>query len=298
MPFPAAVGVLYLPVAVWVTVGVGLLIAYRRAASLVVFRLAAVFVGLWALLATTTLLWVLLNGGWSAAVALVRSPLLLFDVRWAPVWAYGAVGAFAVFATAFALNQAVGRGFLRLLAPRPLPWPDRVRVPRVRTSLLVFPALRPQAFSFTLAGVRGGLHRHEIILLSDGLLARLTPEERAAVIAHEVGHLEGLDGRYLTFLRTLARMMRWDPLLAFLAASLTRREEFRADLAAARMTHDPLALARALVKASSLTPAAPRVGAVGFLGAAGRRSRADLVERIRRLIELARSADGLEDDGG
>jgi len=67
--FPPLVGLLYVPVAVWVATGFGLMVAFQRAAPSVVLRLAAAFLALWALLATTTLVWVLRNGGWSAVLA-------------------------------------------------------------------------------------------------------------------------------------------------------------------------------------------------------------------------------------
>ncbi|MCI4361413.1 MAG: hypothetical protein L3J91_06875, partial [Thermoplasmata archaeon] len=268
--FPAVVGLLYLPVAIWAATGIGLWFALRRSAPPVVLRLAATFLALWALLATTALLWVLTNGGWSAVVRLTEAPLSIFDPRWARLWLEGAVGAFAVFATAFLLNQAVGRGFLRLLRPRALPWPASLPAPEVATSLLTFPSAQPQAFSFTLLerGPSRGrwFRRREVILLSSELLGRLTSVEREAAIAHEFGHLRGLDGRYLTFFRTMARMMRWDPVLAHLATTLTRREEYRADEEAARLTGRPLALARALYKVSIAGPDPVPMATAGFLG--------------------------------
>jgi Zn-dependent protease with chaperone function len=291
--FPALVGVLYLPVAVWVLTAVGLLFALRRSAPPVVLRLAATFLALWALLATTTLIFVLSNGGWAAILLLAHSPDRIFQARWGLLWAEGAAGAFLVFGVAFALNQLVGRGFLHHLQPRPLPWPARLPRPSERTTLLVFGSDVPEAFSFTLieAGEAGHRRprRREVILLSRGLLSALTEEEREAAVAHELGHIRGLDSRYLTFLRTLSRMMRWDPMLAYLAYTLTRREEFRADDEAVRLTGRPLALARALYKVAGLGEPAPVSGAVGFLGSLGDRSRSETLERIRRLVALADS---------
>lgn len=289
--YPALVGVLYLPVAVWVATAVGLLLAVRRAAPRVVLRLAATFLALWALLATTTVAWVLANGGWSAIVSLAASPGRIFEpVFWA-LWVAGAIGAFGVFLVAFLLNQLVGRGFLRILRPRPMPWPSRLPVPRVETRLLVFPSESLEAFSFALLvrGSSGLLGRREFILLSARLRDRLEPDELEAAIAHELGHLRSLDGRYLTFMRTLARLMRWDPVIAYLAYSLTRREEYRADTEAVQLTRRPLALARALFKVSALPESDVPASALGFLGGVG--ARRDVAERIRRLVELAESPE-------
>ena len=287
----AASELLYLPVVVWVGAGVGLQLAFRKSTPRLVLRLAAGFLALWAILATTVLVWVLLNGGLPAVLALLHSPLLLFQSRWAMVWLVGAIGAFAVFTTAFLLNQLVAHGLMRLLPTSKIPWPPGLRRPESPTSLLEFDSPAPEAFSFTL--LRTGLgerrlpYRHDIILVSRGLRALLTADELEAVIAHELGHVRGLDARYLTFVRTLARMMAWDPLLAYLARRLTTREEYRADLDAARMTRHPLSLARALYKAVSLPGPAAARSFPGLLQVGGRHGTREAYERIRRLVVLA-----------
>ena len=263
----ATVALSYTPIILWVAVGVGLLATYRRATSTTVFRLAAVFLATWALLATTGLVWVLGHGGPSALVPLVTAPLSLFSTATAQIWIEGALGAFVVFFAAFLLNQVVGRGFLAILRPEPLRWPERLAIPLAPTSLFRFASRRPEAFTFTLLE-RGGprlLRRRDIILVADGLLRELSLEEWEAVVAHELGHLSELDGRYLTFFRTLARMMRWDPVLAYLADALTRREEFRADLDAVALTARPRALARALYKAT-VRAGAPTAHGTALLG--------------------------------
>jgi Zn-dependent protease with chaperone function len=129
------------------------------------------------------------------------------------------------------------------------------------------------------------------------LISELTSREWEAVLAHEVGHLRELDGRYLTFFRTLSRMMRWDPMLAYFAESLTRREEYRADLDAVELTRRPRAMARALYKAAFLAPARGN-GLPGLLGVGGPRGRRQAVERIRRLVALAESGRFPEELGG
>ncbi|MGI0154868.1 MAG: M48 family metallopeptidase, partial [Thermoplasmata archaeon] len=199
---------------------------------------------------------------------------------------------------AFLLSQAVGRGFLAILKPRAVEWPDRIPRPSAPTDLLSFASPRAEAFSFTLLETGGArlVRRRDVILLSDGLIGRLTPEEREAVVAHELGHIRELDGRYLTFFRTLSRMMRWDPILAFLADRLTVREEFRADLDAVEVTRRPRALARALYKAGCADEGFPR-GALGLLGPGGRRGRQQAIERIRRLVALAESGRFPEEPG-
>jgi Zn-dependent protease with chaperone function len=292
------IGLLYIPVLAWVSVGVGLLLAYRRSTSAVVFRLATAFLAFWAVFATTGLVWVLSDGGWSAVVRLAQSPSTIFEPRFLLLWLLGGLGAFGIFLTAFLLSQAVGRGYLAIYRPQPLVWPSRVPRPATPTDLLSFAARDVDAFSFTLLELRGsaGVRRRDVILLSDGLLDLLTVEEREAVVAHELGHIRELDGRYLTFFRTLSRMMRWDPILAYLATRLTEREELRADQDAVELTRRPRALARALFKASASRDAQARYFP-GFLGAGGRRGKRQAVERIRRLVALAESGRFPEDLG-
>ena len=274
-----------------------MLVAYRRGTSSTVFRLAALFLGFWALFATTGLLWVILNGGWSALLALVHAPLLLFQLRYVRWWVAGAVGAFGIFLAAFVLSQVVGRGFVLLFRTRPLAWPARLPAPQSPTSLLAFASSSPNAFTFTLLE-RGGprsFQRRDVILLSEGLLRELTDVELETVVAHELGHVHELDGRYLTFFRTLSRMMRWDPILAFCADRLTTREELRADRIAVEMTGRPRALARALYKASRFAP--PAFPGSGFLGVGGRRGQRQAAARIRRLMEWAESGRYPEEPG-
>jgi Zn-dependent protease with chaperone function len=292
------VGLLYIPVLAWVAVGVGLLLAYRRSTSTVVFRLAAAFLAFWAVFATTGLVWVLSAGGWGAALRLASAPGTLFETRFLLFWLLGGLGAFGIFLAAFLLSQAVGRGFLAVLRPRELDWPVRIPRPTNPTELLAFPSERIEAFTFTLLEAGGSrlARRRDVILLSDGLIERLTPDEREAVVAHELGHIRELDGRYLTFFRTLSRMMRWDPILAYLADRLTVREELRADLDAVELTRRPRALARALYKASQSDDGV-RAALPGLLGPGGRRGQRQAMERIRRLVALSESGRFPEEPG-
>jgi Zn-dependent protease with chaperone function len=292
------VGLLYIPLLAWVGVGVALLLAYRRSTSTVVFRLAATFLAFWAVIATTGLVWVLSGGGWAAVVRLAEAPATIFEPRFATLWFLGAIGAFGIFLAAFLLSQAVGRGFLAILRPRAMEWPEHLPRPEAATDLLAYSSPRIEAFSFTLLQVErhAGVRRRDVILLSDGLIEALTPAEREAVVAHELGHIRELDGRYLTFFRTLSRMMRWDPILAYLADRLTQREELRADLDAVEVTRRPRTLARALYKASLADAAGARPVAC-LLGPGGRRGRRQAMDRIRRLVALAESGRFPEEPG-
>jgi len=277
---------------------VALATALRRPGSATVFRLTVLLLAGWAVVATTVLVWIVVGGGVGAAETLARSPSALFAPGAASDWAIGAAGAFFVFLLAFLLSQAVGRGMVILLRPRPVDWPARLPTPATPTRLLAYPSDRADAVMFTLLvpAFRRRWSREDVILVSERLLAELSPAEWEAVVAHELGHLRELDGRYLTFVRTFARMMRWDPVLAVVADSLTRREEFVADLDAVELTGSPRALARAIYKASRLAPNRP--GAIaGLLGPGGRRGRRQATERIRRLVALAESGRYPEEPG-
>ncbi len=258
--------------------------------TLLLYRAAVTAVAAWSLLATTLLVWFLAQGGVAGVLELLRRPGDLVSSRAVASWELGALGAFGVFLVAFLVCQVVGRGLLRLLGPRPLPWPEGLPRPEVPVRLLAFPSARPDAFTYTLLRPAGWgrWRREEVILVSEALLGALERSEWEAVVAHELGHVREFDGRYLTFLRTFARQMRWDPFLATVAARLTRREEFLADEEAVALTRRPLALARAIFKASNLAPSSSGAFA-GLLGPGGFAGRRQAVERIRRLVALAES---------
>ncbi len=300
-PYGSGVALLA-PVLLFGIIGTWLVVARRRTSSLFLLRLAALFGALWALLATTLLVAVLSVGRATAVGTILFAPALLLAPSHIWLWVYGAVGATLLLLIAFLLNQIVGRGFLLLFSGEEHPWPAELPRPEGRTTIRRCASDRPEAFSFTLLEAERGLrpfHRHDVILLSDGLLRALSEEEVTAVLAHELAHIRDLDSRYLTFLRTFARMMRWDPVLAYLAESVTREEEFRADDEAVRLTRRPRALAQALYKVLRATDdAAPVPAGAALLGIGGRRGRRDALRRIDRLLALAESLEYREDRRG
>lgn len=293
-----SIGWFLLPVIAWVACGIAVVVVLRwHGTSRLLLRLATIFLALWAVLATTALVWLVANGGWPAFVSLAQRPPAIFSASAFGFWALGAIGAFLVLFAAFLVNQLVGRSILRICRPKPLAWPPRLAARAGPTELRLFSAPSAQAFSFTLVEWRGrGFHRREVILLSDTLWGALEPAEREAVIAHELAHVLELDSRYLTFFRTFAKLMRWDPVLGTLAGRVTHREEFRADDNAVAATQHPLALARALFKAITLPEVGPRSATVGFLGAGGRYGRRQALERIHRLVAIADSQEPLGEE--
>ena len=298
MEVPVA-GILLIPVLAWAALGLAIAIALRQQrSSTLVHRLGAAFVTLWAFLATSALVWVVTNGGWSALVGLLRQPPTIISLSGTVVWLFGGLGALLVLCIAFSLNQIVARGFLKLYRSQPISWPSSLAESAGSTELLCIDLPHPDAFSYTLLSYHPGtgFTRREMVLISRPLLAILSPEEAETVLAHELGHVRDLDGRYLTFFRTFSQLMRWDPVLDYFSGLWSRREELRADRDAVRATGHPLALARALYKA--LEWGNPRsTVAAAFLGARGPRGRRHALERIQRLVHWAESGT-IPEDGG
>ena len=171
-----------------------------------------------------------------------------------------------------------------------------------------------------------GTPREAAIGLSDGLLRRLERRELAAVLAHELQHITNQDIRMMAYADLTSRItgffaltgqilllinlplflftedaLPWGPILLLLLAptisalvqlALSRSREYEADLGAAELTGDPLALASALLKMEGprqrwleqiLLPG-PRIPDPSLL-----RTHPPTEERIKRLEQLAES---------
>jgi heat shock protein HtpX len=195
----------------------------------------------------------------------------------------------------------------------------RTPVPRVYVS----PAIQPNAFA------TGRNRRRAAICCTEGVLAILDTDELRGVLGHELSHVHNRDilvssvaagmATMITFLAGLAwllpfgrgsgrlvkllLMMVLGPLAALvIQLAVTRAREYQADSAAALLTGDPLALARALRKIELGTTAHP-LKASGQLAAAGHlmivgpfrpeglgrlfSTHPPVAERVRRLETLA-----------
>ncbi len=125
----------------------------------------------------------------------------------------------------------------------------------------------------------------DVVVVTKGLYGLLDEEEFIASLAHEFAHLEANDDRYLTFFKTLCSFVFFDPAIVLLSHRLCKEAEFEADYEAARITRNPLALARALLKVylgHGLSRVSPNGAGVGL-------ARAYLAERIERLLTLAQN---------
>ena len=141
-------------------------------------------------------------------------------------------------------------------------------------SVFIVPDDAPNAFSL------GRSPKHASLMVSEGLLEKLTPEELKGVLAHEVSHIKNYDIRPRTVVTALfgsaillssgvenwalprARGVKRILLLAFWFASFLfvpvaraalviltfRHREYIADASAAQLTHNPRAVATALAK--------------------------------------------------
>jgi Zn-dependent protease with chaperone function len=82
--------------------------------------------------------------------------------------------------------------------------------------------------------VRGLLH--QTLILSDGVLARLSGEELRAAIVHELAHVRFRDPLVGWALMAARLLMFWNPAVQLIARAIVQEMEHRADLMAARVT--------------------------------------------------------------
>lgn len=86
-----------------------------------------------------------------------------------------------------------------------------------------------------------------VICLSSGLINRLSDNELAALMAHEVGHIRRRDNLAI-FLALFIRDFLWPfPVTHYLFTTFIREKEYAADDFAVRLTGEPLELASAIV---------------------------------------------------
>jgi Zn-dependent protease with chaperone function len=132
----------------------------------------------------------------------------------------------------------------------------------------------PQPSAYCLAG------RQDTVILTSGTIKLLTAPQLAAVLAHEQAHLTARHHRLLAAAAFARRALPELPLLRDLTTRVRRLLEMHADDVAAR-THDPEALATALVAVATARPRrVPSSAPSAALAAAD----IDAVARIQRLL--------------
>jgi beta-lactamase regulating signal transducer with metallopeptidase domain len=124
-----------------------------------------------------------------------------------------------------------------------------------------------------------GFHRPSLYV-SDRVLAALSPDEVAAAVAHERGHLEADDNVKRLLFRASPDLVAFSPLSGMLEREWVRAAEERADERAGRSGRAAaLALASSLVKVARLVPAPPDGLPVSALHDGG-----DVAARVRHLV--------------
>lgn len=106
--------------------------------------------------------------------------------------------------------------------------------------LRLFDSPRPLAFTV-------GLWNPQVVL-SEGMISKLSQEELAAVLSHELGHVQSRDPLRLAVVRFLADALWFLPVARSLAADFADVVEAAADDWAVAITRQPVDLASALVK--------------------------------------------------
>lgn len=146
-------------------------------------------------------------------------------------------------------------------------------------------------FAYSVGGARS------VMVVSEGLLARLDYDEVETVVAHELAHVKNHDTGLTTVMAVCRRVLFFDPVVGLLERAVHSEKEFSADELAARRTGKPLSLASALLKISSAQAGAP-VGRVVGLSILGRGvlKPPSVKERVERLISLAKQLEGSPPD--
>lgn len=116
---------------------------------------------------------------------------------------------------------------------------------------------------------------HPVIVVSDGLMRALAPDERAAVLAHEHAHASRRHTTVLSAARVVARALGFVPGVRVSVELLVTALEARADEDAVDAVGDPLVVARALATTARLSLEGP--AAVAGIGDG------EIGYRIRRL---------------
>ncbi|MDY6776293.1 MAG: M48 family metalloprotease [Halobacteria archaeon] len=118
----------------------------------------------------------------------------------------------------------------------------------------------------------------DVVVVKSPLVRMLEPEELETVLAHELAHIEELDGRFRPYFEILANILSFDPLVQRIKNSIRRRQEYGADERAVEVTGNPRCLARALVKVSEYES---EMGGLGL----------DVKQRAERLVSMGKEQE-------
>jgi Zn-dependent protease with chaperone function len=129
------------------------------------------------------------------------------------------------------------------------------------------------------------------ILISEDLVDCLADDELAAILAHEVSHIQARDVQVVFAAGLLRDMVAWNPFAHITYRKLIANREIEADRRAAVLTGNPLSVASGLLKMYELMKQRPRHArgtALAFLRPGGR-----IARRVAHLIDAADASVGL-----
>jgi len=153
---------------------------------------------------------------------------------------------------------------------------------------------RAPEVNFLPEGISGAFAvgaRRGRILISQDLVDGLTRDELAAILAHEVAHIQARDVQVVFAAGLLRDMVAWNPLAHISYRKLVANREIEADRRAAVMTGNPLSVASGLLKMYELMKRRPRHArgtALAFLRPGNR-----IARRVTHLIDVADGRVGL-----
>lgn len=132
--------------------------------------------------------------------------------------------------------------------------------------------------------------RSPVLLVSDGALSLLDPEERRAALAHELAHVKGGDLAASWALLALRTLLFFNPVVQLAGRKWLEEMERRADEEAVQATRAPLALAAALLKLFRATGGghggSSDLPGEGWLPSVFRRAESlGVTRRARRLVD-------------
>ncbi|MGH2736318.1 MAG: M56 family metallopeptidase [Actinomycetota bacterium] len=148
---------------------------------------------------------------------------------------------------------------------------------RYRPEVLLLP--EGVSGAFAVGGRRGR------ILVSRDLVGELEEDELAAVLAHEVAHLQARDVPVVFAAGVLRDFMAWNPFAHVALRRLLRDREYEADRRAAVLTGEPLALASGLLKVCELMRGQRNFTQRGALALI--KPRSGVAKRVTHLLALA-----------
>jgi Zn-dependent protease with chaperone function len=146
----------------------------------------------------------------------------------------------------------------------------------------------PPEVSMLPPGISGAFAvgaRRSRVLISEDLIEALEDDELAAILAHEISHIQARDVQLVFMAGLLRDMIAWNPIAHLAFRNLTNDRELEADRRAAALTSSPLSVASGLLKMYEIMKnrrfGASRT-ALAFMRPGGR-----IARRVSHLLDVA-----------